>query len=166
MSETAIVAPKPKKIDDLIFRYSVLKAAVDAADDVKKKAQADADVVKAEVVALVKSFGAATTEKSKKLTGARNSATITIGTITTIVDAAVELFREYLQKLARPGLVDLFFTETTTYQLVGAPSAVVKTLDVPEKTRLKLITLLALCFDTKNKEPSLKVEVAETTTAA
>lgn len=162
MSETQPVAPSGKKIDDLIFRYSVLKAAVDAADATKKKAQADADVLKAEVIALVKQFGAKHAEKSKRLTGLRNTATITIGSVTTIVDAAVELFRKYLLNLNRPGLVSLFFTETTTYQLVGSPREVVKTLDVPAKTREKLTTLLAVCFDTKSKEPSLKVDVPET----
>lgn len=166
MGEVTAVKPKPQAIEDLIFRYSVVKAALDLADEAKKKAQADVDVVKAEVVTLVKAFGAKHAEKSLRLTGLRNTATITIGTVTTVVAAAVELFRKYLLKLGIPGLVGLFFIETTTYQLVGSPAEVVKTLDVPKKTRTRLITLLALCFDTKSKEPSLKVDVPETAKAA
>lgn len=162
MSEQTSVMPKPQVIDDLIFRYSVLKAAVDAAGVVKSKAEADMNVLKAEVIALVQSFGAKHAEKSKRLKGQRNTATISTGSTTSLVDAAVEKFRRFLVGLAMPGVYKLFFTETTTYQLVASPGEVLSGLDVPTAIRTKLKGLLALCFEITSKAPSLKVDVAET----
>lgn len=158
--------PKPQAIDDLIFRYSVLKTAVDAASVVKTKAEADMGVLKAEVIALVQSFGAKHAEKSKRLKGLRNTATITTGTKTTLLDAFVEKFRQYLLKLATPDVYKMFFTAITTYQLVASPAEVLKSLNVPAKVRTRLKVLLAQCFEVTSNAPSLKVDVAETANAA
>jgi hypothetical protein len=166
MSETDAKRPKPQAIDDLIFRYYVLKTALDMADVAKKAAQSDLDVVKAQVVALVQSYGAKHAEKSTKLTGIRNSAIITTGSSTSLVATAVEAFRQFLVKLNKPAVLKLFFTETTTYQLVASPTEVLNSLDVPAAEHKKLKGLLALCFEVTSKAPSLKVDVAETAAAA
>lgn len=166
MSEPTNVQPRPQAIDDLLFRYSVLKAALDAAGVVKKKAEDDVNVLKAEVIALVQSFGAKHAEKSKRLKGLRNTATITTGTKTTLLDAYVEKFRLFLVKLAMPAVYKLFFTETTTYQLVASPGEVLNSLDVPRAIRTKLHVLLTQCFEVTSNAPSLKVDVAETSSAA
>lgn len=165
MGEATAVRPKPQAIDDLIFRYSVVKAALDVVDEAKKKAQADVDVVKAEVVALVQSFGVKHTEASTKLTGVRNTATITAGRTTSVVAASVEKFRVFLASLQLPVVYKRFFTETTTYQLVASPAEVLNSLDVPPATHRKLKGLLALCFEVTSKAPSLKVDVHETAAA-
>lgn len=155
----AVKRPTKAAIDKAIADYEkalkkVLRAAVLA-----KGRGAAADALKAGVIEMVQSFGAPHAKKSKLLEGLHNSATITTGTITVVVDAAVEKFKKRLEKLSIEGLVERFFSTHTIHQMVESPDAVLKSLDLPSKTRTSLETSLARCFKPEPKKPSLKVTV-------
>lgn len=158
--------PTPKAIDDLIFRYSVLQSAAIAAGVTAKKASADADVLKAEIIVMVQTHGVKHAEKSKRLVGRTNTATITTGTSLSVDDQAVDTFKAYLDKSELPELSARFFSERVTYQLVDAPTEVLKKLDLGTKIRNKCAALIGACFQIKTKAPSLKVDVVETENAA
>jgi hypothetical protein len=158
--------PTPKAIDDLIFKYSVLQTAAIAAGKTAKKATEDADLVKADIIVMVQSFGVKHAEKSKRLVGRNNTATITTGTMLSVDDTAVNTFKAYLDKSELPDISQQFFSENITYQLVDAPAEVLKKLDLGTKIRNKITTLLGACFQIKTKAPSLKVDVVEPEKAA
>lgn len=153
--------PTKSAIDRAIADYDkalkkVLRAAVLA-----KGRGAAADALKAGVIEMVQSFGAPHAKKSKLLEGLRNSATITIGTTTVVVDEAVEKFKKRLEALSIEGLVGRFFSTHTIHQMVESPDAVLKSLDLPPRTRTSLENSLARCFKPKPNKPSLKVTVVE-----
>lgn len=153
--------PTPKQIDDLIFQYSVLQTAAIAAGVTAKKASTDADVVKAEIVTMVGLFGAPHAKKSKRLVGLLNKAVVTYGTGKSTDTDAVDRLKAYTDGSKVSELTELLFSKRVTYELVEQPAEVIKTLEAPTRIRTKLTTLLALCFKTKPKAPSLAVEVVE-----
>ena len=161
MSGSGETVPKPKEIDALILKFSRLEAKLARVVVLKKLREERVAVVKAELVAMVQAYGAKHAEKSKRLVGLRNTATITTGTLVAVDDKAVDAFKSYLDGAELPGLRERFFTEQTTYQLVAAPAEVLKTLDLKGKIRTKLTALVSACFQIKTKAPSLKVDVVE-----
>lgn len=160
MSEANAVKPTPKAIDALILKYSGLESELDAADAVWTAAKVKLGAAKEELVALVEQFGSQHSAKSKKLDGARHSATTTTGTLTTVDAVAVEKLKAYTDGAEVPELSSLLFSERVSYQLVDAPNEVIGGLDMPTRIRTKLKSLVALCFQVKTKAPSLKVDVA------
>jgi hypothetical protein len=151
--------PTGKRIDELIAQYAELQQqAMEASTEAKAK-QSLADASKSIVVALVEEFGVRHAEKSKRLTGLRNSATTTTATRVKVDDAAVDKFRETLTKSEMPELSGEFFSERVTYQLVASPQEVLKRLDLKAALRRKFAALLGLCFQMTTNAPSLKVDV-------
>lgn len=156
--ETVPKAPTPAQVDALVKKYSDAKENSDAAKAAASVMSAVTEEAKAELVMVVESFGFRHTEKSKRLNGLHSIATTTTGTRTTIDDAAVETFREYLAKKELVELSGRFFVAHTTYSLVEGPSQVLMTLSLGKKMREKIDSLIHLCFKIMTNAPSLKVE--------
>lgn len=158
MTET-LERPAPRWIDALIAEYAELQAVALEASTVAKAKAASADQIKARLVTLVETFGDQHTEKSKRLKGVRHSATTTTATRVSVDDTAVDTFRQYLAQSAQPELAPMFFTERTTYQLVGSPDKVLAGLSIGGRIRTKIVSLLQACFQVRTSAPSLKVDV-------
>lgn len=159
MAKKKAIKPAAKDIDALIFKFGVLDAVATGIAARAKNARADADVVKAEVIALVDAWGVKHAEKSKRLEGDHNQATVTRGTRTDSVPEKIEELKAHLDKSKIPQLKERFFQEHTTYSLVAGPGEVLKTLDLKKKFREKLTAMLAACFKIETNNPSLKVVV-------
>lgn len=117
-----------------------------------------ADVIKGELVAMVETFGARHTEKSKRLKGLHNTATTTTATRVSIDPTAVETFRAWLDTRELAEISGRFFVEQVTYSLVEGPQEVLKTLSLAKRIRTQVESLLGRCFQIKTNAPSLKIE--------
>lgn len=156
MTQTKV--PTPAQVDALVKRYADAKADADAAKAAADVLKESADKVKAELVAMVESFGRPHAQSSKRLAGQHNTATTTIGKRTVIDDDAVEIFRDYLDKQDLTEISGRFFVAHTSYSLVDGPQEVLKTLSLGARVRTKIAALLGLCFQIKVNAPSLKIE--------
>ncbi len=164
-----MTVPTPKQIDDLIAEYAAAKGLADTLAEPAKKASDAAGEIKLQLTEMVEAWGARHTEKSKRLIGLRNTATTTTATRVTIVDAAVDKLRAYLETTETPELAAEFFVPHVSYSLVsgtGGPAEKLKSLTVPQRLRKKIATMIQRCFEVKTSAPSLKVELAEVTDAA
>jgi hypothetical protein len=155
----------PAKLDQLLLKYSEKDAEIEKLATQAKPIAAELRVLKEEIIAQVKAYGAKHAEKSKRLTGVRNTATITIGTSNIVDDDAVEKLKAFLEKQEIVGLREKLFTETVTYQLVDDPAEAVKKLNVGARMLSRIVILLALCSKPVPKVPSLKVEIVTPTPA-
>jgi len=154
-------APAPKQIDKLIAEYAAAQTEVAATAAVAKVASDAAGLIKIQLTAMVETWGARHTEKSKRLEGNHNTATTTTGTTTTIDAEAVEKLRSYLGATKTPELAEEFFLAHTSYSLVSGPDEKLKTLTMGTRLRTKITGLLKGCFKIKPNTPSLKVVLAE-----
>jgi hypothetical protein len=157
MTET-VKAPTPAQVDALVNEYAQAQSDAAAAATAAAVAAGLSDEVKQRLVAMVKTFGFRHTEKSLRLAGNHNRATITTGTRTTVDAAAVEKFRTYLGKQELTEISGRFFVEHVSYSLVEGPQEVLKTLSLGKRIRDKAASLIALCFQIKTNAPSLKIE--------
>jgi hypothetical protein len=157
MNETR-KAPTPAQVDALVSRYAEAKQEADALAAVAKLKNEAAGEIKAELVAMVETFGARHTEKSKRLAGEHNTATTTTATRVSVDDKAVEELRGYLLKQEMVEICGRFFVAHTTYSLVEGPQEVLKTLSLAKRIRDKVASLLGLCFRISTNAPSLKIE--------
>jgi hypothetical protein len=151
-------APTPQQIDALIERFATAKREADSLLAVARLKSEASDTIKAELVAMVETYGARHTEKSKRLKGAHNTATTTKATRVSIDPAAVETFRAWLQERELAEISGRFFVEQVTYSLVEGPQEVLKTLSLAKRIREKVESLLGLCFKINTNAPSLKIE--------
>jgi hypothetical protein len=156
--KTPQAPPTPHEVDMLVREYAAAAAAVAFAMGMLKIANEAQSEIKIRLVDQVEAFGQRHTEKSKRLTGIHSTATTTTGTRLSTDSAAVETFKEYLQKSEVPNLFGRFFSAHTTYSLVDGPGDVAKTLDLGSRMRTKIAQLTALCFRVTTNAPSLKVE--------
>jgi hypothetical protein len=156
----ASVAPTPKQVDALCVSYEKAKSEADALGAVVKMKQAAVDVLKVELVELTQAWGIRHTEKSQRLLGLGSWAQTTVATRVTTDAAKVEDLRTYLGKQELPGVAGMLFTAHTTYSLVAGPQAVLATLQLGARVRIKLASMLGLCFSIATSAPGLKVEVA------
>jgi hypothetical protein len=175
--------PTPKQVDALILEHAAAQAALltggsvkrlpgetAAALDVRLKiwqtdaaeyqagAAAKAGEVKTRLLAMVAEHGLRHAEKSMRLTGEHNRATVTTGTRVETVAAGVDAFKAGLERSKVPGIADLFFTPHVSYSLVAGPADVLKTLTLGTRLRTKLTALVALCFEIRTNAPSLKID--------
>jgi hypothetical protein len=185
MTEAAAITPQqptPKQIDALILEYAAASADMQSHGAVKRQpgesaaeleerlqswtratseAQAVARVVvldaKSRLLAMVAAHGARHAEKSMRLNGEHNQATVTRGTRVEVQPDRVAKLKTHLDQIEIPGIASLFFTEHISYSLVAAPAEVLKTLELGGRIRTKLTALIALCFKIKTNEPSLKI---------
>ena len=182
-NQTPAIAPTPKQIDALILEHAAAQADLLSGGAITKKpgesaaelearlkewqkaaaekraaATAVAEEVKERLVAMVTAHGVKHAEKSMRLNGEHNRATVTRGTRVETVAAGVDNFKASLDKSKIPGISELFFTEHVTYSLVASPAEVLKTLDIGTRIRKKMTELIGLCFEVKTNAPSLKVE--------
>jgi hypothetical protein len=178
----ALTPPSRKQIDALILEYAAAQADLQSYGAVKRRAgetAADIEVrlkawskaageaqaaallvvvdAKTRLLALVAAHGARHAEKSMRLSGEHNQATVTRGTHVETRPAGVANLKAHLDDKL-PGIVELFFTEHISYSLVAGPAAVLKTLEIGERIRTKLTALIALCFEIKTKAPGLKID--------
>lgn len=159
MAKKKAVKPPAEEIDALILKFGILDAVATGIAARAKNARADADAVKPEVIALVDLWGGKHTEKSKRLAGDHNTATVTRGTRTDSVPEKIDELKACLDKSGVPQLTERFFQEHVTYSLVNGPGEVLKTLELKKKFREKLQAMLNACFKINPNNPSLKVEV-------
>jgi hypothetical protein len=177
------LAPTPKQIDALILEHAAaqadlqsggaikkfagesaadlevrLKAWQTTASEIRTAASAVAEEVKGRLVAMVAAHGLKHAEKSMRLSGEHNRATVTRGTRVEMLAAGVDNFKANLDKSEIPGIAGKFFTEHVSYSLVAGPAEVLKTLELGARIRTKLTALIALCFEIKTNAPSLKIE--------
>jgi hypothetical protein len=161
-----MIKPTAREFDKLLTKYAGLQAEAQVAATAAGEKKAAADVLKLEVVELVKTFGAKSSEASMRFKGERCTATVTIGRMTKINDAAVDELRGYLDKSEIEGLSERFFSPVTTYKLVDSPAQAVKSLKgTPPRVWAKIKALADACFEVVTKSPLLKVDVPETAKA-
>jgi hypothetical protein len=145
-NQTAVLAPTPTQVDELITEYAAAK-----------KIEAE---TKVKLTALVEQWGRCHTAKSKRLDGLNgNTATTTTATPSVEVPAAVAQLFGLLKKT--PKLMRQFFQRQVTYLLVPAPATVLADLKVDDEMREALTPMVALCFTQKKNAPSLTVDVAK-----
>jgi hypothetical protein len=179
----ATPVPTHKQIDALILEYAAAAADLTSSGAVQRlpgesaadleirlkawhkttgEAQAIALAValdaKARLLVMVAAHGVKHAEKSMRLSGVHNQATVTRGTRVDTLPAGVAGLKAYVDQSEIPGIAAMFFVEHTTYSLVAGPAAVLKTLDLGGRIRARLTTLIALCFDIKSNAPSLKID--------
>jgi hypothetical protein len=183
MTQQDTTPPTHKQIDALILEYAAASADFQSSGNVKRLAgesaaelgvrlaawddandstQAAAQLVvldvKARLVAMVAAHGARHAEKSMRLSGDHNQATVTRGTQAEIQPDGVAELKAYLDKIKIPDITKMFFTERISYSLVAGPAEVLKTLTLGSRTRIKMTALVASCFKIKSNAPALKIE--------
>jgi len=146
--------PTLDQIDEAIALYEVAKVNQKAA----KKVVDDAEEA---VVKMVDSFGHSPekAERSKRLEGRRNVATVTRGTTISIDETSVLGLRSYLFDQKLEGLFPLFFAPETSHKLVAGAKDVLKKFKLQERVEQKIASLFGRTFDVKTNSPSLKVQV-------
>jgi hypothetical protein len=180
---TKCLAPTPKQIDALILEHAAAQADLQSGGAIKKlpgESAADlgvrlkaweaeaggirkaalivAEDVKGRLLAMVAAHGLKHTEKSVRLSGEHNRATVTTGTRSEVQPGAVDNLKAYLDKSEIPELAGRFFIEHISYSMVAGPSEVLKTLTLGARIRTRMTSLIALCFENKTNSPSLKIE--------
>ena len=149
----ATTPPTPEDVDTKIALYEEAKRNYKAA----KKVMDDAEEV---VVQLADKWGhpAPGAERSTRLEGKRNEATVTRGTTIVINETAVAAFRAFLFGNKLEGLFPKFFAAETKHKLVKGARDVVKGVQLAQRVEEKLASLFGRAFDVKTNEPSLKVK--------
>lgn len=160
MSEV-LKRPTPAEIDALVLEYDKAQRKVLRAAVLAKGRAAAVDALKTRLIPLVQQFGEKHAEKSMRLKGLHNTATITTGTRTEVVAAGVTALKAYFDKSRLPALMKRFFQVHVSYSLVQGPGEVLKTLKLGKRRREILDALVHGCFDVKTNAPSLKVDVVE-----
>jgi hypothetical protein len=156
-----LVKPTPKEIDTLCSRYEAAVADVVAGAAVLKQKNAVAGTMKAHLIEMTQTFGFRHTQKSNRLMGLHSFAQITTATRVETVASAVDAFKAYLESSHSPTLVGRFFQAHTTYSLVASPAEVLKSLELPARIRIKMVSLVNACFAIQTSAPSLKVETVK-----
>lgn len=154
-------APSAKQIDKMIKEYATMQTAILAQKAVVATLQEQSDGRKQELLDLIEKHGFSHTEKSKRIKGVHHMATATTATLVQVDDEACDKFRTFLTEKVDPKLTDRFFSQRVTYQLVGGPGEVLRSLELPARIRVKMMALVQACVRVTTKDPSLKVDVAE-----
>lgn len=150
---SAVLPPTPDEIDTEISFYN-------NAAECLKAAQKTCDDYKARLVFLADHFGARPegAEQSLRLSGRRNTLTVTRGTSVAINEQAVGDLKGYLGELGLP-IFEQLFTAQTTHKLVEGARSLLKKLSMPRRAEERVLALFGKCIDVKAKAPAVKVEV-------
>lgn len=182
-TQTPIAAPTPKAVDAMILEHAAAQSCLQSGGAIQRQpgesaaalelrfkawqtnaaefraaAQVKADEVKGRLLAMVAAHGTRHAEKSMRLVGEHNRATVTTGTRVETKPEGVEAFKTALEKSEIAGIADLFFIKHVTYSMVAGPAAVLETLELGTRLRNRLAGLAALCFKVATMAPALKIE--------
>ncbi|MFC6645475.1 hypothetical protein ACFQBQ_07720 [Granulicella cerasi] len=145
--------PTDKDIDECVLEYQ-------AAQELLRAAQDTHDEVKNRLIGIVRKHGSIPdgASESKRLSGTRNAATVTVGKSTSLRESAIGDLREYLNERNVPQLFGRMFSIETKHKLVESAHDVLATVDLPKRTHDRIAQLFGVCIDVKTKAPVLKVD--------
>jgi len=106
-----------------------------------------------ELIELVREFGGPHAQKSKILHGIVWEIVATFSQYTTLDAAAVERFRQALEKAKKTRLLKKIFTKDVRWTMKATAAEIVKN----EKLSPSLMSLLLMCSVTQDRKPSLDV---------
>jgi len=143
----------PAQVDAKAAEYDSLKEELQKATLAAKEAQVPLDVLKQELIGLVRDFGSAHAEKSKIVHGITWEMMATFGSSVSIDSAAVEKFRLALLEAKQARLLKLIFQKDIRWTLSPEASVIIK----GEKLSKPLLALYSQCDVVKPRTPSLQV---------
>jgi hypothetical protein len=146
-------APKPATVDEFSLEYDRLKQELKKAEEQADAAKKPVDVLKLELIELVRRFGGSHAEKSKLLHGIDWEMMATFGQSMQQDAAAIERLRVALKKSGKTRLLKKLFTEEKRW----AFSTNAMTLVKGEKLTPSIMSLLLKCFVPSDNTPRLDV---------
>ena len=159
-------APTAVEVDALALKWEELQAKVLQAEveyrEALKTVTPQIAPMKEDLVGLVREFGSAHAEKSKRLNGVQWFLQATFGTSHTLDGAAVERFRLALVRAKQTRLLKRIFSKTIRWDLSPESDAIIRGSDLAKP----LLALYSQCDVPKAKTPVLKVEKKEAAPAS
>jgi hypothetical protein len=152
--------PTPDEIDLEIVAYEVAVGAASIAEVAVKAA-------KERLIFLADSFGTIPphAELSKRLSGRRNTLTVTRGFTTSVNEPAIADLKFYHDD-HHLNFFDRLFAVQTKHQMIEGARDVLKTISLPKRVNEKVLSLFGRCIDMKPIAPKVKIEVIKQEKAA
>ena len=140
------------QIDTCIAEYEFAERNLAAAKAVH-------ETCKLGLIAVVEAHGnvPAGADKSKRVSGRRNEATITRGTTIEINEDGVAELERYLDDKQLPTLFHQLFATCTKHMLLKGAAELLPTVQIRKPEHDRISTLFGQCITAKPKAPALKV---------
>jgi hypothetical protein len=156
-----ILPPTPEQIDSEIAAYEVAVSAASIAELAVKHA-------KEKLIWMADNFGTvpAHAELSKRVSGRRNTLTVTRGFTTSVNEPAVADLDVYLVEKGFGAIAPRLFAMQIKHTLIEGARDVLKTVSLPRRINEKVLSLFGRCIDMRPMAPKVKIEVIKPEKAA
>jgi hypothetical protein len=148
--------PTPEQIDKLILLYEQQQDQADAA-------QAAADVLAEGLTKVVREFGTRpeSAAQSIRLQGVHSEALVTMGVTRSLHEPSIQHLREYMKAQQLLRYFSNMFAESTKYSLIDGARDVLNGLEIPKRTREKVLQLFGMCITVKDQKPKLTIKAVK-----